>query len=79
MDSAAGPQPRHQRAICERLVGTLRRESFDRTLILGEAHVRAVLAEYRTAQDQTGSAGGCVSTAGNLLMWRGCDLSVGSV
>ena len=29
-------------AICERLVGTLRREAFDRTLILGEAHVRAV-------------------------------------
>jgi putative transposase len=29
-------------AICERLVGTLRREVLDRTLILGKAHLRAV-------------------------------------
>jgi len=35
-------------AICERLVGTLRREVLDRTLILGQAHLRAVLTEYQT-------------------------------
>jgi putative transposase len=34
-------------AICERLVGTLRREVLDRTLILGEAHLRDVLTEYQ--------------------------------
>jgi transposase InsO family protein len=34
-------------AICERLVGTLRRELMDRLLIFGEGHLRAVLAEYQ--------------------------------
>ena len=34
-------------AICERLVGTLRRELLDRRLILGEGQLRAVLAEYQ--------------------------------
>lgn len=34
-------------AICERLVGTLRRELLDRVLITGDAHLRAILAEYQ--------------------------------
>jgi putative transposase len=34
-------------AICERLIGTLRRELLDRTLIRNQAHLRAVLAEYQ--------------------------------
>ncbi len=35
-------------AICERPVGTLRRELPGRVLILGQAHLHAVLAEYQT-------------------------------
>jgi hypothetical protein len=34
-------------AICERVIGTLRRELLDRTLILGERHLALVLREYR--------------------------------
>ena len=34
-------------ATCERLVGTMRRELLDRILILGEAHLRAVLTDYQ--------------------------------
>ena len=34
-------------AICERLIGTLRRELLDRILILNQVHLRAVLADYQ--------------------------------
>ncbi len=47
-------------AICERLVGTLRRELLDRVLILGESHLRAVLTDsqvhYNTARPHQGIA-----------------------
>jgi len=47
-------------AICERLAGTLRREMLDRVLILGEAHLRSVLAgyqaQYNTARPHQGIA-----------------------
>ncbi|WP_405476163.1 integrase core domain-containing protein [Streptomyces sp. NBC_00009] len=40
------PQAPKANAICERVVGTLRRELLDRMLIYNEAHAPAVLAEY---------------------------------
>jgi hypothetical protein len=33
-------------AICERVIGTLRRELLDRILIFGERHLALVLGEY---------------------------------
>ncbi|MEE4588989.1 transposase [Streptomyces sp. DSM 41602] len=40
------PRAPKANAICERAVGTLRREVLDRILIYNEAHARAVLTEY---------------------------------
>ena len=40
------PRAPRANAICERVVGTLRRELLDRILILGPGHLRTVLAEY---------------------------------
>lgn len=35
-------------AICERLIGTLRREVLDRLLVLNQTHLMKVLNEYRS-------------------------------
>ncbi len=43
---ASPPQAPEANAICERIVGTLRRELFDRLLIVNEHHLRQVLTEY---------------------------------
>ena len=42
------PRTPRMNAICERVIGTLRRELLDRTLILGERHLDLVLREYLT-------------------------------
>jgi putative transposase len=43
---ASPPQAPKANAICERLIGTLRRELLDRLLIVNEQHLRQVLTEY---------------------------------
>jgi putative transposase len=43
---ASPPQAPRANAICERIIGTLRRELLDRLLIVNEHHLRRVLAEY---------------------------------
>jgi hypothetical protein len=40
------PQAPRANAICERIIGTLRRELLDRLLIVNEHHLRRVMAEY---------------------------------
>jgi putative transposase len=40
------PQAPRANAVCERMIGTLRRELFDRVLIVNEHHLREVLTEY---------------------------------
>ena len=43
---ASPPQAPRANAICERIIGTLRRELLDRLLIVNEHHLRRVLTEY---------------------------------
>jgi len=43
---ASPPQAPRANAICERVIGTLRRELLDRLLIVNEHHLRQVLTEY---------------------------------
>jgi putative transposase len=43
---ASPPQAPRANSICERMIGTLRREVFDRLLIVNEHHLRRVLTEY---------------------------------
>jgi len=44
---ASPPQAPRANAICERIIGTLRRELLDRLLIVNEQHLRRVLTEYQ--------------------------------
>ena len=43
---ASPPQAPRANAICERIIGTLRRELLDQVLIVNEHHLRQVLTEY---------------------------------
>ena len=52
---ASPPHAPRANAICERAVGTLRRELLDRLPVTGEQHLRRVLTEYLT-HDNTGPA-----------------------
>jgi putative transposase len=43
---ASPPQAPRANAICERIIGTLRRELLDQLLVVNERHLRRVLTEY---------------------------------
>jgi transposase InsO family protein len=67
-------------ATCERLLGTLRRELLDRVLILGEAHLCAVLGEYQvhynTARPHQGIAQRVPGCEREILRVTPVDLDV---
>ena len=50
---ASLPQAPRANAICERMIGTLRRELLDRLLIVNERHLRTVLLSYLGHYNQT--------------------------
>jgi len=43
---ASPPQVPRANAVCERMIGTLRRELFDRLLVVNEHHLRRILTDY---------------------------------
>jgi transposase InsO family protein len=51
---ASPPQAPRPNAICERMIGTLRRELFDRVLIVDEHHLRRVLTDTSATTPQPG-------------------------
>ena len=67
-------------AVCERVIGTLRRELLDRTLILGERHLDLVLREYLIRYNshrphQSRQQRPRTSKRGPSGTWPTCDLS----
>ncbi len=54
-------------AICERLIGAVRREILDRALILNQACLRAVLAEYRSTTTPPGLIRASASASQTLV------------
>jgi hypothetical protein len=67
-------------AICERLAGTLRRELLDRMLILGERHLRALLADYQAHYNMPGRtrASPSASLTANMTLPRATVTGVGA-
>ena len=67
-------------AICERVIGTLRRELLDRTLIINEHHLALLLREYVTPCNvhrphQSRRQRPRTSKRSPSVTWRNCDPS----
>jgi hypothetical protein len=74
------PRTPRMNAICERVIGTLRRELLDRTLILGERHLAVVLREYVAHYNghrphQSRRQRPPTSKRSPSVTWRNCDPS----
>src|SRR5450830_60290 len=75
-DRPISPRSPWQNGHAERLIGTVRRECLDRTLIFGEAHLRRILASYaayynqvRThlALDKNAPSGRAIQRSGSIV------------
>jgi transposase InsO family protein len=75
------PRTPRMNAICERVIGTLRRELLDRILILSERHLVLVLGEYlihynrHRPHTNPGYSGPRTSKPNPSETWPTCDLS----
>ena len=74
------PETPRMDAICERVIGTLRRELLDRTLVLGGRHLALVLREYKNHYNghrphQSRQQRPRTSKRGPSGTWPTCDLS----
>ena len=74
------PRTPRMNAICERVIGTLRRELLDRTLILNERHLAVVLREYVAHYNghrphQSRQQRPRTSKRSPSVTWRNCDPS----
>jgi putative transposase len=60
-------------AVCERLIGTIRRECLDWLIPLSESHLRSILKEwvtpYNGARTAHGVGPGCPGHTGEYLSW----------
>jgi putative transposase len=74
------PRTPRMNAICERVIGTLRRELLDRVLMLGERHLDLVLREYLTHYNrhrprQSRGSGPRTSRRSPSGTWPTCGMS----
>jgi putative transposase len=72
------PQTPRMNAICERVIGTLRREILDRLLVLGECHLALMLREYLVHYNghrphQSRLQLPWTSTRSRSVIWPTCD------
>jgi transposase InsO family protein len=66
-DHPTAPRSPWQNGHAERLIGSIRRECLDHTVVFGEAHLRRILAAYA----------GYSTNSGHISPWRGIRRGIG--
>ena len=72
-DKPIAPASRWQNAFAERLIGSIRRECVDHTIVLGEAHLRRILRCYARYYNEIriplGVEQGCAALSRRSASW----------